>query len=180
MSENRDTGVDPRFDPVFQRGYDPKVHGGRRVRTTARHATGPTPIVSTRQPLAPVADAAAEPAPAGEPIPEVGPTADVPPPAEPRGEPAIDLSLQTRNPFRLALLVVSIVSIAVAALLIWNRVGEDMYYGGFSGTNQGLLFRSQLFASLPVPMLTGGLLGLTLWVALGAMAHRSRGEADDE
>ena len=170
MSENRDTGVDPRFDPVFQRGYDPKVHGGRRVRTTARHATGPTPIVSTRQPLAPVADAAAEPAPAPE------PTADVLPPAEP----AVDLSLHTRNPFRLALLVVSIVSIAVAALLLWNRVGEDMYYGGFSGTNQGLLFRSQLFAALPVPLLTGGLLGLTLWVALGAMAHRSRGEADDD
>jgi hypothetical protein len=174
VSENRDTGVDPRFDPVFQRGYDPKVHGGRRVRTTARHATGPTPIVSTRQPLAPVADAAAEPAPAPE------PTADVLPPAEPRSEPAVDLSLHTRNPFRLALLVVSIVSIAVAALLLWNRVGEDMYYGGFSGTNQGLLFRSQLFAALPVPLLTGGLLGLTLWVALGAMAHRSRDEADDD
>ena len=174
MSENRDTGVDPRFDPVFQRGYDPKVHGGRRVRTTARHATGPTPIVSPRQSLAPVADSAAVP------TPPVEPTPDVLPPAEPRGEPAIDLSLHTRNPFRLALLAVSIVSIAVAALLIWNRVGEDIYYGGFSGTNQGLLFRSQLFASLPVPMLTGGLLGLTLWVALGAMAHRSRGEADDE
>ena len=35
MAGDRDAGVDPRFDPVFQRGYDPAKHGGRRPRAAA-------------------------------------------------------------------------------------------------------------------------------------------------
>ncbi|HEX7833977.1 MAG TPA: hypothetical protein VF479_00750 [Pseudolysinimonas sp.] len=173
MAGDRDAEVDPRFDPVFQRGYDPALHGGRRARTTARHATGPIPIASPRQPLAPVAAEPAEPtAPA-----ETTASPDVAEHAAPGAD--ADVTRSTRNPFRLALLIVSIVAIAAAAWMIWNRVGEDVYYGGFSGTNQGLLFRSQLFAALPVPLLTGGILGVILWLAIGAMAHRRDREGRD-
>jgi hypothetical protein len=111
---------------------------------------------------------------------DAGSTADGAAPAldaAPVPDADVDLALRARNPFRLALLIVSIVAIAGAALAIWNRVGEDVYYGGFSGTNQALLFRSQLIAALPVPVLTGGILGLILWLAIGAMAHREK--ADD-
>jgi hypothetical protein len=163
MPADPDAGVDPRFDPVFQRGYDPSKHGGHRPRSAPRHATGPTPVTPIRdEPPADVAEAPVTPR-----APDVAAPAPVPP-AE------ADLTLQARNPYRLALLIVSIVSIGAAALMIWYRVGEDVYYGGFSGTNQELLFRSQLIAALPVPLLTGGVLGVTLWLAIGAMAHRGR------
>ena len=160
MAADPDAGVDPRFDPLFQRGYDPSKHGERRPHTAPRLSTGPTPVAPIRD-AAPVDTENAD-APAAAPAP--GPV----PPAE------ADLTLRARNPYRLALLIVSIVSIGAAALMIWYRVGEDVYYGGFSGTNQELLFRSQLIAALPVPLLTGGVLGVTLWLAIGAMAHRGR------
>ena len=165
MAENRDAGVDPRFDPVFQRGYDPNLHGGRRARTTARHATGPIPIASPRQPLAPGADEPATAPAAEQPAPHL-----TEPAAVASSEP--DVALSARNPFRLALLIVSIVAIAAAAWLIWNRVGAEMFYGGYSGTDQKELFLSQLRAALPVPLLTGGLLGVILWLGIGALAHR--------
>jgi hypothetical protein len=162
MPENPDAEVDPRFDPVFQRGYDPEKHGGRRPRSAPRHGTEPVPIASIRG-APPAAPDAARPT-----------AAAAVPGAKAATEPDTDVRLTARNPYRLALLIASIVAIAGAALAIWNRVGEDVYYGGFSGTNQGLLFRSQLIAALPVPALTGGILGLILWLAIGAMAHREK------
>jgi hypothetical protein len=92
--------------------------------------------------------------------------------------PESDTAFHARNPFRLALLVTSIVAIAAAGLMVWYRVGEEAYYGGFSGTEVGLLFRSQLVATLPVPLLTGGILGVILWLAIGALAYRSRVDDD--
>ena len=62
MAENRDAGVDPRFDPMFQRGYDPAVHSGRHPRATPRHGTEPTPVIGS--PEAPQLQAAAAQAPA--------------------------------------------------------------------------------------------------------------------
>jgi hypothetical protein len=159
MAEKRDASVDPRFDPVFQRGYDPQVHGGRRPRSAPRHGTQPVPIVTTPP----------------EPVVAV-PAADHGAELEAATPPA----LSARNPFRIALLVTSVVLIVVAALMIWNKVGEDVYYGGFSGTNQGLLFRSQLIATLPVPLLTGGMIGVILWLAIGAISSRRGVEDPDE
>ena len=166
MAADRDADVDPRFDPVFQRGYDPSVHGARRARSAPRHGTEPVPIVSHREvPPEPIPEARTPaPASAAEPDTEAVRATDD------------DLTLRTRNPYRLALLIASLVFIAGGALAIWNRVGEDVYYGGFSGTNQALLFRSQLIAALPVPVLTGGILGLILWLAIGAMAHRAKAD----
>jgi hypothetical protein len=169
MAGDRDAEVDPRFDPVFQRGYDPKVHGERRARAVPRHGTGPVNIETFREPAVP---AAAEPAPPESSAPSLA-VAPAPGPSSTAAA-ATDLTLQARNPFRLALLIASVVSIGVAALMIWNRIGEDVYYGGFSGTDVPSLFRSQLFGAAPVPLLTGGMLGLILWLAIGAMAHRAR------
>jgi hypothetical protein len=169
MAGEQDAEVDPRFDPVFQRGYDPKVHGERRPRSVPRHGTAPVPIETFHESTPPIA---VEPPPTESRAPSLAPAPE-PSPAE-SAEP--DLTLHARNPFRLALLIASVVSIAAAALLIWNRIGDDMYYGGFSGTDAASLFRSQLLALAPVPLLTGGLLGLILWLAIGAMSHRARAD----
>ena len=169
MAGDRDAEVDPRFDPVFQRGYDPKVHGGRRPRPAPRHATAPVPITSARE-AAPVRDSAAPVAASEQSADPIVAAADPGAPAD------ADFTLRPRNPFRLALLIASIVSIGAAMLMIWNRIGEDVYYGGFSGTDELSLFRSQLIAAVPVPLLSGGVLGLILWLAIGALAHRGRAD----
>jgi hypothetical protein len=180
MAADRDAGVDPRFDPVFQRGYDPSKHGYRRTHATPRHATGPTPVT-------PIRDAAAV-------RPDAPPAVDAPlqrPESSAESDPERatvlrphapepDVALHRRNPFRLALLVASIVAIGGAILLIWNRIEENPFYQGFSGTDVPRLFRSQLTEAALGPLLTVGLLGLCLWLALGAIGRGAVRRRDDE
>ncbi|MEO5920854.1 MAG: hypothetical protein ABIQ01_06895 [Pseudolysinimonas sp.] len=182
MAESGDADVDPRFDPVFQRGYDPQVHGSRRPRSPAGRETSPTPITSRPETTSPRRDAehpavARVDAPAAAVAEGSGPAVSAAPDAVSAAPDAVaaadsDLTLQARNPFRLALLIASIASIAGAGLLIWHRIDENPYYQGFSGTDQWMLFRSQLTETALAPLLTGGLLGLCLWLAIGAMGTR--------
>ncbi len=172
MAADRDAGVDPRFDPVFQRGYDPDKHGARatprdapacdradpghadpRAGRGCRHGeTRRRPVTSPR-PLAVAAPAVRDP--------------------------DLDLTLRGRNPFRLALLVASIAAIGGAGLLIWNRIEENPGYQGFSGTDLPRLFRSQLTDAALVPLLTAGLLGLCLWLAIGALGAAATAAMSD-
>ncbi len=179
MAADRDAGVDPRFDPVFQRGYDPSKHGGRRP-LAARHA----PAESAPAETAPDESGTAESAP-GENAParDAPATVDAGTPAASRvHDPAgaaptpanadADAPPRGRNPFRLALLLTSIAAMGGGVLLIWNRIEENPYYQGFSGTDIGMLFGAQLREAALVPLLTGGLLGLCLWLAIGVVAPR--------
>ena len=171
MAADRDAGVDPRFDPVFQRGYDPAKHGGRRPRTTPRHATAETPVTPIRESAA-TPDAMDRPADAADAVRDsrsprhdpVAPIADVPQvDAEPRG----------RNPFRLALLLVSIVSGVGGAWLYWRRFQEDPYgASGYSQTPNDLFFY-QIVDALMAPLLTGALVGFCLWLVLWAIRPRT-------
>jgi hypothetical protein len=182
MAADRDAGVDPRFDPVFQRGYDPAKHGGRRPRATARHATGPMPVSPVREPAV-TPEAMAEPATAAAtrsesraPHPDAvssdaglreagvesgdGPEHEDEP--EPRG----------RNPFQLALLLVSIVAAGGSVWLYWRRFQEDPYGGsGYSQTPNDLFFY-QIVDALMAPLLTGALVGFCLWLVLWAIRPR--------
>lgn len=82
--------VDPRFDPVFQRGYDPAQHGRP---TTSRPASS-----------APIA----------------APPEDVATTVTPLADDAVDDELPAaRNPWLLALLVASIAMLAAAGLLLY-------------------------------------------------------------
>jgi hypothetical protein len=146
MAEKRDAGVDPRFDPVFQRGYDPSQH---------------KPRAASRAPAPPKAEPAETPI---EP-PEVS-TAST-------AEPVPDVEPPPRNPYRWVLLGVSLAAIAGAAILLWKRIEQDPYggYGGYGG-DTAQVFVQQFTDSLLVPLLTGGLLGLCLWLALGALRRR--------
>ncbi|MBX3195728.1 MAG: hypothetical protein R2717_01245 [Schumannella sp.] len=167
MADGRDAGVDPRFDPVFQRGYDPERHGTRRGRRPE-----PEPRVRTdrlderpsagnpgdRPALAPVSPTA---------HPEPGPDADAPAP-DVEDEPDIPTG---PNPFRLALLLVSVAAFIGSAAMLWVRLtGDplDQYYG----SDPGRMFRQQFVDALPVPLLTAGLIGLVLWLALGVVRSR--------
>jgi hypothetical protein len=71
------------------------------------------------------------------------------------------------------LLGVSLAAIAGAAILLWKRIEQDPYggYGGYGG-DTAQVFVQQFTDSLLVPLLTGGLLGLCLWLALGALRRR--------
>jgi hypothetical protein len=84
-----------------------------------------------------------------------------------------DLEPPRRNPYRLILLLVSVAAIAGAGVLLWKRIEQDPYggYGGYGG-DTGQVFLQQFTDSLMVPLLTGGLLGLCLWLALGALRRR--------
>lgn len=142
--------LDPRFDPQFQRGFDPAVHtSGKRRRPPA---------------VEPVETPDAHPAASADAIREVS-TA----PATTDDE----LEPRPRNPYRLILLLVSLAAIAGAGVLLWRRIEQDPYggYGGYGG-DTAQVFVQQFTDSLMVPLLTGGVLGVCLWLALGALRRR--------
>jgi hypothetical protein len=144
--------VDPRFDPVFQRGYDPQKHGAPKRRARPPRVEDErveTPATAPRDERTP---------PAAAPVEQ--PEADE---EAPRG----------RNPFRIALLLTSLGSIALSAYLLYLQLTRDplqQYYGN----NTGRVFWGQFVDSLMIPLLTAGFLGLILWLALGAVARSRR------
>lgn len=172
MAGERDAEVDPRFDPVFQRGYDPTVHGEHRPRT----ARGNEPV---RAPFESLQDRAA---PEHTDVPPRGrPAAEAPAPrperqvahdpagAEPVAQP--EPVAAHRNPFLLALLIASVLAIGAAALIMWRQINDPYRYGA-TGTDVGAQFLQQFSDSLLVPLLTGGVIGLTLWLSIGALRRR--------
>jgi len=153
--------IDPRYDPQFQRGYDPGVHAPRS-----------RPAEAARREPEPVNP----PPPAPEALPDRPVPADAPPaaaaPAE-TADPAQDEADAPRRrfPFRLVLLLASIASIAAAAWLLWTRVNADpleRYYG----SDPELLFREQFVEALLIPLLVAGFVGILLWLAIGAVRRR--------
>jgi hypothetical protein len=140
--------VDPRFDPQYQRGYDPEVHGAPRVEERRAAPRLETPRVEERRE-----------APRLETAPEVVSTGST---AVPDDEPV------RRIPYRLVLLLASIASVLAAIVLLWQRVTADPL-DAYYGSNPGILFRQQLVDALMIPLLVAGLTGVILWLALGAL-----------
>jgi hypothetical protein len=154
MTEERP--VDPRFDPRFQRGYDP--------------ATAPAPSSVPRPPDdEPIRVAPVDPAlPVGQPRVEARP--------EPE---RLDLDDESddelaepaaRNPFRLALLIVSIALLAIAAAMLWwtaNNQSAYLYGSAFETAASWMV--QQLMQVVPPAALVAGLLGLGAWLGLGAL-----------
>lgn len=156
--------VDPRFDPLFQRGYDPARHRTKVPRVEERREAPPLRGEASRSVETPA-----------EPPNRRSDTL----PAERSGsidgsidgqtsESADDLELPRRNPYRLILLIASIACIGGAAVLFWRRV-EDTPYQSSYGPDVASTFAYQFTDALMVPLLTGGLLGFCLWLVLGAV-----------
>lgn len=150
MADEPAPEVDPRFDPVFQRGYDPQVHARPVRRSVLRTpAARPAPL-----PVTPPPPAAEAPAP----VVEV--------------EPEEEDGARRRNPWLLALVLVSVGFLVVAVALLWTLGQRNIY--SFSGTpGAAELMLQQLSYMLPPGLLTAGLLGLVLRVAIGALRGRA-------
>jgi hypothetical protein len=151
--------VDPRFDPVFQRGYDPAKHGGR----SRRDESGAEPRDE------PGAEKRYEPRAAPAPHPDA-PQTDEGAALAP-DDVTLDDPPRPRIRYRLVLLVASVMSLLGAAGLIWQRITADpleVYYG----SNPGIMFRMQLVDALITPLMVAGLTGVILWLALGATRGR--------
>jgi hypothetical protein len=155
--------VDPRFDPLFQRGYDPTRHKTKVPAPRVEERAEGTPLRSAASRRVETPEISGAPQESGQPEPLTS-AQDV------RDD---DLEPPRRNPFRLVLLLASLAFIGGAALLLWRRLAQDPY-GGFGGYGGDIsqVFAQQFTDALLAPLLTGGLLGLCLWLALGAVRRR--------
>lgn len=134
MAEKRPE-VDPRFDPVFQRGYDPEVHvaPAKPARVDARWPETFEEVVVA----------------AGE----------------------HDDEAEPRNPWPLALLLVSVAMVVLAVGLAWwygQRVSANSIPDAME------LFLQQLGYQVVPALLIGGIFGIVLWIALGLLRGRQR------
>lgn len=182
-------GIDPRYDPQFQRGYRPQP--GERARTRLRAA--PEASVATEddrreeEDRAPVEAASLSIAPVD--VPRVTPAAR--PPAEPGldrayASPApapssvpssaagildrLELSPR-RNPLMLALWLVS-GGFVVLGIVLYSVSVSLSYTGSTPSTDVGSLVISQLGWMLAGPLITVGLLTLVALLFLTALAGR--------
>jgi hypothetical protein len=154
MPEER--SLDPRFDPRFQRGFDP--------------ATMPVEPETLRAPVEEVG-----PVPPASPVP-----AAVTREAERHGDLGSDDEesepAPARNPFRMALLLVSVgFLVLAAATLWWTATNQNAYlYGSAIETAQGWMFQA-LTGIVPSAAILAGFVGIAIWLGLGALA--AKGEA---
>ena len=137
MSDEKNVGVDPRFDPAFQRGFDQTIPIEEYVpeplprKTTA----APAPVAPV---VAPSAFAPVPPAAPREQAATITPARsesyiDVEPDTEPEPEPEPDSS-PSRNPF---LLFLGIISIALVAAGIWLFVRSGDAFNSRDVRSQG-------------------------------------------
>ena len=144
MADDEAPEVDPRFDPVFQRGYDPAVHAPVARRSVLR-----------------------TPAPLPEPA-----AAAVSAEAPPLLEEELEDAPSHRNPWLLALLLVSIAFLVIAGTFLW-AIGQRDIYSYSAQPSAAELMLQQLWYQLPPGLITAGLLGIVLRIALGAIKGRA-------
>ncbi|MFE4948920.1 hypothetical protein ACFQ9V_02330 [Leifsonia sp. NPDC056665] len=177
-------GVDPRYDPQFQRGYRPQP--GERARTRLRAAPSPSEAAEDDRhdeaDRAPVEAASLSIAPVD--VPRVTPAAlpaesgldrAYPAPA-PTPSPAagildrLELSPR-RNPLMLALWLVS-GGFVVLGIVLYSVSVSLSYTGSTPSTDVGSLVISQLGWMLAGPLITVGLITLVALLFLTALAGR--------
>ncbi|CAN5167253.1 hypothetical protein BH11ACT3_BH11ACT3_01150 [soil metagenome] len=157
-----DKTVDPRFDPRFQRGYVGPAS------PPSRSASRQQSIVVT--PAQPRSVEIPYPTPAQSADPRVNRVAVPSPDAG-----AAEHEPPRRNPFRLALLLSSLAAIVagVAAFASWLANSSRGY--NFGPNSDPLDYVWWTFTNLaPAPLLLAGLLGVIVWVVLGAVQPATR------
>ena len=163
MAGPRDAEVDPRFDPLFQRGYDPGKHR-TRVRPAARVEER-----AERTRLEPAEPRRVDVANGPE-----QESAGAVPDANPQDERESEYEPPRRNPFRLVLLAGSVAAIVGAGLLLWNRISSDPYYYGAPNSDLVAVFADNFVQAVLPALTTGGFIGLILWLGLGALRRHDR------
>jgi hypothetical protein len=137
MSDEKNDGVDPRFDPAFQRGFDPSIPIEEYVpdpqpRTVAAPTVIAAPVIA-----APVAAATQPPLPKPEPAAVPAPQAVVGAVDDVDDEPAVAIDADAspaRNPF---LLFLGIIAIALVAAGIWLFIRSGDAFNSKEVRSQG-------------------------------------------
>jgi hypothetical protein len=175
----RSGGFDPRYDPAFQRGYQPRP--GEQAQTRVR-ADAPDSAYRRPSSLLPRPEEDIEPEPMQEPaLPVSVPDLDLPPqPASPpTAAPSLLDRLDTsprRNPFMLALWLVGI-GLVVLGIVLYSVSVTASYNGPTPSTDvTGLVF-AQLGWMLAGPLITVGLLTIVGLLFLTALAGRRAPQA---
>jgi hypothetical protein len=146
MAKDSKSDIDPRFDPAFQRGFDPSIPIEKFVppRQPRRSASPPVEIAPAAPSAAPVA-----PAPASVPTPPVA--AEAKPAAAPETAQAVSVDGDTtvvvavvaeeatessavRNPF---LLFLGIIAVALIAVGVWLFVRSGDAFNTSQVRSQG-------------------------------------------
>lgn len=155
-----DSGIDPRHPAQFQRGFDPHAHP----------VTPPRPDGPVRLPGGPAAVAERVPPPPAANPAAVAAASAAPAPVDAEVEGAADAESRPTWPARLlewSLPVLGLVLLLVAISLFGEMVGDSQLYYGYSDATD--FAWTQVRASLPGPLLVGGVLAITVWVVLLAL-----------
>lgn len=173
MSDDKDVEIDPRFDPAFQRGFDPSI-------PIEEYVPAPLPRRVQAQPPAPEPAPAAAPVPSGRPVPPVttaaevdSPTSVALPDAEPEAvlDPALESS-PSRNPF---LLFLGIIAIALVAAGIWLFVRSGDAFNSKEVRSQGdYMSLTATIEMAPFIALLGGATAIGVLFVFAAKWHRRR------
>ncbi len=159
-----DSGIDPRYAPHFQRGFDPVQHAPAPARR------GPVRFEPVRLEGGPPPTAPRVPDPPRmAPILPVEETADV-------GEPLTSEDPDGpahATPWDWVLPGVG-AGLIVIALLLWASLATDtrVYYGGSGVQDEWLLFLQQARYLLPGPLMTAGAVAVVGGVILQAVRPR--------
>ncbi|RXZ49103.1 hypothetical protein ESP57_09150 [Agromyces fucosus] len=170
MSEGATTGIDPRFDPRYQRGYT--GHAGSDAATRADAAAAPLPAVSRvpeppesmRSLIAPSRDRGVDPAGAlaerpvaGDDGPEAfaGWIADPEPSVQERADIAF-----------VAAWVVAATALVAGVGLFWSGISTVSFYGPSTGSDQVLQTTAWLLAPSLVQAGLLGLVGMLVWTGV--------------
>lgn len=166
----QDDAVDPRYDPRFQRGYDPEAHrapatrgGGRDVPPVLRSAPHAAPRV---EPTGGRSGERLAGPPGVEPLQPAG-RADDADPTEDDGE-------SRRNPYLIVLPALSVLVLLLAAGILHRNATSGQL--GVTTSDSGVLdlLLAQLAYLAPQGLIAGGVVGFALWLALLAVLPRGR------
>jgi hypothetical protein len=166
VSDEKNTEVDPRFDPAFQRGFDPSIPIEEYVpapvpRKSAPPVAPPAPVVLAPTPVV------AQPSPAAvapaAPDAEDAPAQDTDSPEEADASPS-------RNPF---LLFLGIIAIALVAAGIWLFVQSGDAFNSKEVRSQGdyMSLDSTIHAA-PFIALLGGATAIAILFVFAARWRR--------
>jgi len=154
-------GIDPRYDPAFQRGFDGEVATGPRGQSTLRRtaAVNPAPARMPAQPVDAVGPMTTDPF---EPLPTLSPMTETSGAMPPDPAPVAVVTPREliRNPFMIALA-------ALGALLI--LVGSIWAYEGFAAIVKNGGTRNEVEFWAAQTMSFGAPLAIVVGVAIAAV-----------
>lgn len=195
-----DRELDPRFDPRYQRGFDPAVHDSDDARRSSLARPAPVRSDMVRSEYARPGSASVEtsdprqsslfsPAKPDSPQRPVGSEAVQPTlrfheprgrgqgdadaaPVSPFDDEVIDddLDFPARNPYRVALLVGSLASLLVGLVALWATA--NVQGDIYSRQDTVAIFVLSVANALAPALISGAVIGAVMWIALGAVLPR--------